>query len=64
VNNELENVFIGKTELGFGGIDCEFVGSAHLLPLLLNSVTIFFTIWSSGIDVFFLHISNPMSKYV
>ena len=44
VNNELENVFIGKTELGFGGIDCEFVGSAHLLPLLLNSVTIFFTI--------------------
>jgi len=30
---------MGRLELDFGGIDCEFGGSARLLPLLLKSVT-------------------------
>jgi len=40
--NELKNDFIGRLELNFGGIDCEFGVSARLLPLLLKSVTTFF----------------------
>jgi len=43
---------MGRLVLDFGGIDCEFGGSAGLLPFLLNSVTTFLIIWSSGIDVF------------
>jgi len=42
VYNELKNDFMGRLELDFGGIDCEFGGSASLLPLLLKSVTTFF----------------------
>jgi len=53
VYNELQNDFLGRLELGFRGIDCEFGGSARLLPLLLNGVTTFLITWSSGIDVFF-----------
>jgi len=41
VYNELKNDFMGRLELDFGGIDCEFGGSARLLPLLLKSVTTF-----------------------
>jgi len=44
---------MGRRELDFGGIGCEFGGSARLLPLLLNGVTTFLITWSSGIDVFF-----------
>jgi len=33
---------MGRQELDFGGIDCEFGGSARLLPLLLNGATTFF----------------------
>jgi len=29
----------GRLELKFGGVACEFKGSASLLPLLLTSVT-------------------------
>jgi len=50
VYNELQNDFMGRLELDFGGIDCEFRGSVRLLPLLLKSFT---KTWSSGIDVFF-----------
>ena len=32
---------MGRLELDFGGIGCEFGGSAHLLPLLLNGGTTF-----------------------
>jgi len=41
VYNELKNDFMGRLELDFGGIDCEFGGSARLLPLLLKSVSTF-----------------------
>jgi len=44
---------MGRLELDFGGIGCEFGGSAHLLPLLLNGGTTFLIFWSSGIDDFF-----------
>jgi len=40
VYNEYE--FMGRLVLEFGGIDCEFGGSARLLPLLLSSVTTVF----------------------
>jgi len=33
---------MGRLELDFGGIDCEFGGSARLLSLLLKSVITFF----------------------
>jgi len=49
----VKNDFMGRLELVFGGIDCEFGGSTRLLPLLLNSATPFSITWSSGIDVFF-----------
>jgi len=39
VYNKLKNYFMGRLELDFGGIDCEFGGSARLLPLLLKRVT-------------------------
>jgi len=42
VHNELKNDFMGRQELGFGSIDCEFGGSARLFTLLLKSVTTFF----------------------
>jgi len=32
----------GRHQLNFGGIDCEFGGSARLLPLLLKSITTVF----------------------
>jgi len=41
--NELKNDFVGRLELDFEGIHCEFGGSARLLPLLLNRVTTFFS---------------------
>jgi len=44
---------MGRLELDFGGIDCEFGVSARLLSLLLNCVTTFLITWSSGIDVLF-----------
>jgi len=42
VYNELKNDFVGRLELDFGGIDCEFGGLSRLLPLLLKNVTTFF----------------------
>jgi len=53
IYNELKNDFMGRQELDFGDINCEFGGSARLLPLLLMSVTTFLITWSSGIDDFF-----------
>jgi len=44
---------MGRPELDFRCIGCEFGGSARLLPLLLNGVTTFLITWSSGIYVFF-----------
>jgi len=32
---------MGRLELVFGSTDCEFEGSASLVPLLLNSITTF-----------------------
>jgi len=42
VYNELKNDLMGRLELDFGVIDCEFGGSARLLQLLLKNLTTFF----------------------
>jgi len=34
---------MGRLELDFGGIDCEYGGSARLLPPLLKRITTFFS---------------------
>ena len=55
VYNEFKNDFMGRLELYFRSIDCEFGGGSALsFPLLLSSVvTTFLITCSSGIDVFF-----------
>ena len=54
VYNELKNYFMGRLELDFGGIDCEFAGLSPLASTSVEKCHNFFLItWSSGIDVFF-----------
>jgi len=50
----------GRLELEFGDIDCEFGGSARLLPRLLNSVTMFLITY--GLVEFMLIFSHQQSK--
>ena len=64
VYNELKNDFMGRLELDFGGIDCEFGGLSPFASTSVEKCHNFFLItWFSGIDVF-LHISNSVSKNV
>jgi len=53
---------MGRLERDFGGIACEFGGSARLIPLLLNGVTTFLITWSSGIDVFSSYQQSHVEK--
>jgi len=64
VYHELKNDFMGRLELEFGGIECEFGGLNPLASTSVEKCHNFLITWSSGIDVFFLHISNPVSKNV
>jgi len=42
VYNELKNYFIGRLELDFGGIDCEFGGLRPLFPTFVEKGHNFF----------------------
>jgi len=60
VYNELKNDFMGRLELDFGSIDCEFGGHS---PLASTSVEKLFLItWSSGIDIFSSHHQSGVEK--